>query len=589
MATDINYTPDTAITKAMFNFDAFGLSDYKLDGTIRVSVSDDFSMDDLSNPSYSRFDSILYTAGQNEVNWTTKMESNIQEILQTYSQFANINFQWVGDFDTSANGTNDFTPNPEDVGRANVSDVNINWIYRSDDNFAGVSGGNSDNFLLDYTGGANDIFLNAYAPKFNGDLSLDLNTRARQTLMHELGHSLGLSHPHSAFDVSSGVPTITEDYAATTNIGFSQLGFRTNSSVDMYKEYFTIMSYDDQHSLLPGSNVVFQAYTPMILDVIALQQAYGEGAGTSGLSNDKIIPGIAGYRSYFDIGGIDTVDLSEYADGAYFNMGVNITGANHLVGVSTSTFDAQNTIAVSGSPANLRWFYGEYENAFGSSKADQIVGNPLANVIDGEDGDDKVVGGRGNDTLSGGGGNDSLDGQEDIDTAIYASSRGAMTLTHNADNSYTIRDDANTEGVDTLNNIERINFSDEKLALDLNGNAGITAKTLGAVFGKDSISNQDYVGIGLGLLDGGMSYNDLMALALNAKLGAHASDTAIVNLLYTNVVGTAPSTSDLSYFVGLLQNNTYTAATLGVFAAETPLNTDNINLIGLTATGLEFI
>ena len=225
MATNVSYTPVTPITQAMFNFDAFGLTGYKLDGTIRVSVSDDFSIDDLSNPSYSRFDSILYTAGQSEVNWSTRMESNIQEILQTYSQFANINFQWVGDFDTSANGTNDFTPNPEDVGRANVSDININWIYRSDDNFAGVSGGNSDSFLFAYTGGAHDIFLNAYAPKFKNDLTLDLNTRARQTLMHELGHSLGLSHPHSAYDANSGVPTLTEDYAATANVVFSKLGF----------------------------------------------------------------------------------------------------------------------------------------------------------------------------------------------------------------------------------------------------------------------------------------------------------------------------------------------------------------------------
>ena len=588
MATDITYTPESIITKAMFNFDAFGLSNYKLTGTIRVSVSDDFSYNDYLSPNYSRFNSILYTAGSNEVTWTTRMESNIQEILQTYSQFANINFQWVGDFDTFTSSS-DFTPNPEDVGRANVSDININWIYRSDVNFAGISGGNSDSFLFNYTGAANDIFLNSYAPKFNGDISLDLNTRARQTLMHELGHSLGLSHPHSAYDASTGVPTITADYAATMNIGFSQLGFRTNSPTDMYKEYFTIMSYDDQHSLLPGSNVVFQAYTPMILDVIALQQAYGEGVGTSGSGNDKITAGIAGYRTYFDTGGIDTIDLSEYVDGAYLNMGVSITGAAHLVGVSMSIFDAQNTIPSGGDPANLRWFYGEYENALGSSKGDQLVGNSLDNVIEGEDGNDTITGGAGNDTLNGGGGNDHLDGQEGIDTAIYAGGRSAFTISHNIDHSYTIQDNASTEGTDTLSSIERISFSDNKLALDIDGNAGITAKTLGAVFGKGSIANKEYVGIGLGLLDGGMSYSNLMELAINAKLGADASDTDIVNLLYTNVVGNAPSASDLNYYVGLLQSNIDTEASLGMFAADTTFNTVNINLVGLAVTGLEFI
>jgi len=588
MATDITYIPNTVITKALFNFDAFGLSDYKLNGTIRVSVSDDFSYNDYLSQNYSQFNSILYTAGSNEITWTTRMESNIQEILQTYSQFANITFQWVGDFDTFTSSS-DFTPNPEDVGRSNLSDININWIYRSDVKFAGISGGNSDSFSFNYIRAANDIFLNAYAAKFNGDISLDLNTRARQTLMHELGHSLGLSHPHSAYDASTGAPTITSDYTATKDLGFSQLGFHTDNPTDMYKEYFTIMSYDDQHSLLPGSNVVFQAYTPMILDIIALQQAYGEGTGTSGSGNDKITAGIAGYRTYFDTGGVDTIDLSEYTDGAYLNMGVNIIGAAHLVGVSMSIFDEQNTISSGGDPANLRWFYGEYENAFGSLKSDQLVGNSLDNIIDGEDGNDTITGEAGNDILNGGGGNDHLDGQEGIDTAIYTANQSAFTITYNIDHSYTIQDNAGTEGTDILNSIERISFSDEKLALDIDGNAGTAAKTLGAVFGKDSLANKEYVGIGLELLDGGISYSDLMVLAINVKLGADTSYTDIVNLLYTNVAGAAPSESDLNYFVGLLQNGTYTKASLGILAADTTLNASHINLVGLSTTGLEFV
>ncbi|QOJ22171.1 MAG: hypothetical protein HRU77_12380 [Gammaproteobacteria bacterium] len=357
----------------------------------------------------------------------------------------------------------------------------------------------------------------------------------------------------------------------------------------MYKEYFTIMSYDDQNSLLPGSNVVYQAYTPMILDVIALQQAYGEGSGTSGSGNDSITPGIAGYRTYFDTGGIDTVDLSDYTSGAYFNMGVNITGAAHLVGVSMSTFDAQNTISLGKDPANLRWFYGEYENATGSAAADQIVGNSLDNMIVGKDGNDTLSGGGGNDSLNGGSGDDILNGQDGIDTAVYAGSRDAFTITRNTDHSYTITDNTHTEGTDTLNGIERISFSDDHLALDIDGNAGITAKTLGAVFGKDALANKEYAGIGLKLLDGGMSYNDLMELAINTELGTHADDTAIVNLLYSNVVGTTPSASDLNYYTGLLQNGSYNEASIGILAADSTANANHINLIGLAATGLEFV
>ena len=588
MATDIAYTPNTIITKAMFNFDAFGLANYKLSGAIRVSVCDDFSYGDYLNPGYSRFNSMLYTAGANEVAWTSQMTSNIEDILQTYSQFAHFTFQWVGDYDTFSSGA-DTTPNPEDVGRSGVSDININWIYRSDVNFAGISGGSSDDFLFNYTGAANDIFLNAYAPKFNNDLSLNLNTRARQTLMHELGHSLGLSHPHSAYNINTGIPTVTDDYAATKDLGFSQLGFRTNAATDMYKEYFTIMSYDDQHSLLPGSNIVYQAYTPMILDVIALQQAYGEGSGTSGSGNDTITPGIAGYRTYFDTGGIDTVDLSDYTSGAYFNMGVSIIGAAHLAGISMRTYDAQNMTVSDKDPANLRWFYGEYENAAGSAAADQITGNWLDNVIEGKDGNDRLSGGDGNDSLNGGSGDDILKGQDGIDTAVYAGNRSAFKITRNTDQSVTISDYTHAEGTDTLNGIERIGFSDTHLALDIDGNAGITAKILGAVFGKNALANKEYAGIGLKLLDGGMSYSALMELAINTKLGAHADDTAIVNLLYTNVIGSAPAASDLNYYLGLLQNDSYNEASLGILAADSTANSDHINLVGLAATGLEFV
>jgi len=423
MATYESYVPTTAIGSAMFNFDAFGWPNYKLSGVVRVSVSDSFNVFDYLS---SSFYSGLYSAVSDEVAWTTQMLSNVQEITSIYSQFANINFQWQGDYDTFVSGT-DTTPNPADIGFYNLSDINITWTYRSDAGFAGLSGSYSDT-LLGYTGGAGDIFLNAYAAKFGGDYTLDLNTRARQTLMHELGHSLGLSHPHTAYN--SGNPTLTSDYAATMYLGFDQLGFPINSADDMYKEYFTIMSYDDQLSLLPESNQVFHAHTPMILDVIALQQAYGEGGGTTGMGNDTITAGNAGYRTYFDKGGTDTVDLSIYSDGAYLQMGVTIVGATHLVGVAMSLNDALVTVLAGGDPSHLRWFYGEFENAIGGPYADFLSGNSLSNVISGRFGDDFIYGRIGHDTIDGGDGNDELRGDDGNDIFDWDASQraGADTM-----------------------------------------------------------------------------------------------------------------------------------------------------------------
>ena len=102
--------------------------------------------------------------------------------------------------------------------------------------------------------------------------------------------------------------------------------------------------------------------------------------------------------------------------------------------------------------------------------------------------------------------------------------------------------------------------------------------------------NKTFAGIGLSLLDDGMGNEDLMQLAINAALGDNATDhTAVVDLLYENVVGFAPSTADEAHFVGLLDSGVHTVASIGVMAADTALNEENIDLVGLSQAGLEYV
>ncbi|HIJ90375.1 MAG TPA: hypothetical protein HPP95_05900 [Deltaproteobacteria bacterium] len=207
------------------------------------------------------------------------------------------------------------------------------------------------------------------------------------------------------------------------------------------------------------------------------------------------------------------------------------------------------------------------------------TGNALANVLTGNEG---------NNTLTGGAGNDTLDGGAGIDIAAYSGNRSSFSLARSGAN-LTVTDSTGAEGVDTTTNIERLDFNDSRLAVDvIDGNAGTTAKILGAVFGKDSVSNTAYVGIGLTYLDGGMSYQDLMLLALNAKLGTGFSNTDLVNLLYYNLVDVLPSAVDLGYWTGTLTSGQFTQTSLAVMAADHSLNTENINLTGLTQTGIVY-
>jgi hypothetical protein len=188
------------------------------------------------------------------------------------------------------------------------------------------------------------------------------------------------------------------------------------------------------------------------------------------------------------------------------------------------------------------------------------------------------------------GGNDQIVGSEDhMETSFYWGISKDYQLSNLSTNRWILNGDKQNEGTDTLVNVDRVSFSDLNIALDLNANAGLVAKTLGVVFGKDAVANKYFVGIGLHFVDAlNFSYPSLMELAINARLGANATNAQVVDLLYTNVVGQAPDAATRKTFTDLLDNGTFTVGGLGVLAADTELNKVNINLVGLAQTGLEY-
>ncbi len=118
----------------------------------------------------------------------------------------------------------------------------------------------------------------------------------------------------------------------------------------------------------------------------------------------------------------------------------------------------------------------------------------------------------------------------------------------------------------------------------------MTAKALGAVFGKAAVSNPEYVGRGLDLLDNkGYSYQKLLLTAIDIILGPGASPERIVDLIYQNVFGSAPSVADRTSFVDALKSGQVTVASLAELAAENPANLANIDLVGLQSKGLSYI
>jgi len=86
-----------------------------------------------------------------------------------------------------------------------------------------------------------------------------------------------------------------------------------------------------------------------------------------------------------------------------------------------------------------------------------------------------------------------------------------------------------------------------------------------------------------------MTYEELMQAALDVVLGANASSSSVVDLLWTNIVGPPIPADNLPQYSALIDNGTYTAAELAVAAADHSLNTTNIDLIGLSTLGIEYI
>jgi hypothetical protein len=224
-----------------------------------------------------------------------------------------------------------------------------------------------------------------------------------------------------------------------------------------------------------------------------------------------------------------------------------------------------------------------------------LRGTNDSNILTLNSGSEKAFGYAGNDLLTGLAGDDFIDGGDGLDVAIYRGNRKDYLVRWDNNGNLLVEDKRSStkssnqtmsDDKDQLVSIERIKFVDVSIAFDMTGSAGAAAKILGAIFGKESLSNKNYVGIGLSFLDSGLTFDNLAALALDAA-GAKTNDQ-IVTLLWTNVIGTQPSIADKSPLIAMLQKG-MTPGALAQLAADSTFNTSNINLVGLAQTGIEYI
>lgn len=340
-------------------------------------------------------------------------------------------------------------------------------------------------------------FTNAQGWKFFGDVFvadpeinwsnawLGFNGYGATTLVHEIGHAVGLSHPGAYNGAGATTYADQAEYAQDS-------------------EQYTIMSYwspaETGASIVDwGTFLLGNAQTPMLHDILTIQSKYGADPDTrtddttygfnSNAGRDVFDFSLNEYPnvSIYDAGGNDTIDLSGFGasvhidlhDGSFSSaaqavpelaeINANRAELSELAGFEFGDVDQATVDAVSASRMNLAdaqiaadtgvagiqatalfnlsIAYGTViENAIGGSERDLLWGNEVANMLDGGAGDDVLRGFEGDDTLIGGAGSDAFvfaggdgddtvadfeDGLDLIDLSATGAAFGDLNVTQN--------------------------------------------------------------------------------------------------------------------------------------------------------------
>ncbi|MEA3465757.1 MAG: M10 family metallopeptidase [Thermodesulfobacteriota bacterium] len=389
------------------------------------------------------------------------------------------------------------------------------------------------------TGG--DVWLNA--PVLEQEW--DVGSVNFSSLLHELGHALGFKH---SFEDGVTLPT-DEDSNQYTVMSYTE---------HKYANYREVTETATNYSWTISP---VQPQTPMLYDIAAMQHLYG--ANMDYATEDDLYtfdPQTPFFKTIWDAAGNDTLSVQNFTENCLLDLRAGKFSTLTILSDSLpewSTEEEGDAILYDGTDNLAIAFNVVIENAMGGRGNDVFIGNSVDNILTGGEGIDFLIS---DEILSG--------------SSVQKLGEGlAFELLHDAGD------------IDSLVDIERLIFSDKGLALDLSGAAGKAAKILGATFGAESVDNSAYVKIGLDLLGDGMSYEDLTALAIEAA-GATTNEQ-VVDLLWTNLVGSHPSSAQAQPYVQML-NDGMSAGELGVFAADLELNHNNIDLLGLAQTGLVF-
>lgn len=346
----------------------------------------------------------------NGFTWTAFGKNAVRSALTTVSESVNLHFQEVAPGGTAFSNGSDmsFAMMGSGARYSNIAALGMFPDPSAMDRMLAESGSNR----VEYPTVEGDVWLNPYSRVFS-----TVNAReggiGYEILLHEIGHALGLKHPHDGG--GNGRPT------------YGALGV---SAFDNSR--YTVMSYN---SVSPAYDGWGHADTPSYYDIAALQAIYGANP-TAAAGNDVYFitaSAASPQDTIWDVGGVDRIDTQSMWTGVVIDLR---EGAKSSA-ISNPTF--YDSVVVG--PGVV------IENATGGSGNDRITGNAVAN---------QLVGGAGDDTLTGGAGDDTLDGGSGTDRAVFGQAASAYRLLSTIQGTIL----AGPDGLDLLTGIETLQFAD---------------------------------------------------------------------------------------------------------------------------------
>jgi len=437
-----------------------------------------------------------------------------------------------------------------------------------------------------------DVFLSDVSvnrPLTNG-------SSGAQTLIHEIGHALGLKHPFEA----PRLP-LAEDSTEWTQ-----------------------MSYNDR----TVDYLLF--FRP--LDIAALQFLYGPNPlARSGA--DRYVPSLTEPSFIWDGGGTDTLDLSGFSASAHAHL---TPGYWSYMGQKASGITAAGQFTIN--------FGTKIENIVGGSGGDQLYGNELANDMSGGSGNDTLVGGTGIDTARFAGprsqyavvvegerivvtgptssdGIDALYGIERLAFSDQVLQYGLVQGTSGADQWVTTSRDETFNGLggldtlqtsrksdqvllswqgadrwsledgtainledlatlgvgyDSLISVERVRTADGMIGLDLSGASGQGLRIYKAAFAR--LPDSQGLGYWIAQLDSGMSLTEVSARFIDSTefkqlYGQTLNNESFLKAVYANVLDRAPDAAGLTWWLNAMRTDpTKTRAKVLADFSESPEN-----------------